>query len=104
MSVTMDILYDRNFSKNLLNLTSTTRAKVTKTIKLLEKFGYGLRMPYSKKIDSKLFELRVKGKEEIRIFYTIKNDRGVLLHLFKKKPQKTPPKEILTAKKKLESI
>lgn len=71
---------------------------------LLEKFGHGLRMPYSKKMDSKLFELRIKGKEEIRIFYTIKNNRGILLHLFKKKTQKTPPKEILTAKKKLDSI
>lgn len=100
----MEILYDKHFAKQLLELESTTRAKTTKIIKLLEKFGHELRMPYSKKMDSKLFELRIKGKEEVRIFYTVKNDRAILLHLFKKKTQKTPPKEILIAKMKLELI
>ncbi|MBU0982195.1 type II toxin-antitoxin system RelE/ParE family toxin [Patescibacteria group bacterium] len=79
-------------------------AKVLRTIDLLEKFGLKLGMPHCKKINNELFELRVKGKREIRILYSIKNGQIVLLHGFIKKTRKIPSKEILLAERRLKSL
>jgi len=100
----MNIIYDNSVGKAILKLEETSMAKVVRTIALLEKFGEELRMPHSKKITSKLFELRIKGKQEIRIFYTFLNKNTILLHLFIKKSQKTPPNEIATAQRKLANL
>jgi phage-related protein len=74
-----------------------TQAKITHLIELLENYGPYLKPPYIKKIQKKLFELRISGKNAIRIFYTILNQEYYLLHAFKKKSNKTPVKEIKTA-------
>lgn len=73
-------------------LNSNTIAKVIHNIDLLEKYGNLLRMPHSKRLVKGLYELRIKGKEEIRILYTYKSRNIYLLHAFKKKSQKTPKK------------
>lgn len=74
-----------------------TRAKIDHSIMLLHVSGPFLKPPYMKKIANKLYELRIVGKEQIRIFYTIYQNEYYLLHAFKKKSQKTPSKEIQTA-------
>ncbi len=81
-----------------------TIAKVLHTIELLEEFGPNLRMPYSKKIASNLYELRVSGKEAVRVLYS--NIKGIfyLLHAFKKKARKTPKKEIEIALDRLRDL
>lgn len=61
-------------------------------------------MPHSKKITNNLFELRIRGRQEIRIFYIIGKGTATLLHLFVKKTQKTPIGEILAAQKKLKAL
>ncbi len=81
-----------------------TIAKVLHTIELLEEFGANLRMPYSKKITNNLYELRVSGKEAIRIFYTKAKNTFYLLHAIKKKAQKTPKKEIEIAIDRLRDL
>ena len=87
------------------SLQKSTQAKVIRTIDLLGEFGNDLGAPYSKKLDSKLFELRIRGKEEIRIFYSFGPGRvAYLLHGFKKKSQKTPKRELNLAKKRLDLI
>jgi len=75
-------------------LEKKSYARVLRSISLLQEFGPSLRMPYSKKIASKLYELRVKGIETIRIFYTQANQEYYLVHAFKKETQKTPRQEI----------
>lgn len=57
-----------------------------------------------KKILDKLFELRIRGKEEIRLFFTHNEQGFYVLHVFKKKTNKTPKKEIAVATKRLENI
>lgn len=74
--------------------------KVARHINLLEQFGSELRMPYSKSLGNHLFELRIRGQQEVRIFYTFHEDKAVLLHGFIKKTQKTPAREIETAMSK----
>jgi phage-related protein len=64
---------------------------------LLANLGHTLPMPYSKKLTKELSELRIKGKNEIRIIYTQINGIYILLHAFAKKTQKTPFKEIQIA-------
>lgn len=54
-------------------LDTDTHARVYKTIGLLEQFGYHLGLPQSRALGNGLFELRVRGKCEIRIFYTFFN-------------------------------
>lgn len=100
----MKITYDDSIKKALFKLESSSVTKVLRTIDLLERFGKDLRMPHSKKISENLFELRVKGKQEIRIFYTFRKNYGALLHLFVKKSQKTPLKELSTAQRRLDLL
>ncbi|RJP46098.1 MAG: type II toxin-antitoxin system RelE/ParE family toxin [Armatimonadetes bacterium] len=73
------------------------RTKIGLSIRLLINNGPYLKPPYIKKLQSKLYELRISGKIEIRIFYTIANNEYYLLHVFKKKSQKTPSKEAKVA-------
>jgi len=62
---------------------------------LLKEHGPNLGMPYSKYMKDGLYELRVRGKNEVRIFYIFQIQHTIcLLHAFKKKSQKTPPKEL----------
>jgi len=79
-------------------------AKVTHAIDLLEKHGSLLGMPHSKYLSSKLHELRVRGRQEIRVVYAVVNNKIYLLHAFRKHTQKTPAKEIDTALKRLREI
>ncbi|MDP3973223.1 MAG: type II toxin-antitoxin system RelE/ParE family toxin [Candidatus Daviesbacteria bacterium] len=74
-----------------------TYAKILQSMRLLANNGPFLKPPYIKKIQDKLYELRISGKVAIRIFYTITNHEYYLLHAFKKKSQKTPFKEIKVA-------
>lgn len=90
--------------KFITSLEPPTIAKVTHVIDLLEKHGSLLGMPHAKRIASKLHELRIRGKQEVRIIYAIVGRRIYLLHAFKKQTQKTPPKEMVTAVKRLTEI
>lgn len=85
-------------------LNKSSKARVVRTLELLKEFGNNLRLPYSKALGKNLFELRIKGKQEIRLFYTYYNSNAVILHGFVKKTQKTPQKEITIALKKLKIL
>jgi len=79
------------------SLHRTTFAKTLRTIDLLEQFGPKLGMPHSRRISQTISELRIRGEQEVRIFYSIRSDTAFLLHGFIKKTQKTPPREITHA-------
>ena len=81
-----------------------TVLKITKTIEYLERGGPFLKPPHTKKIVNNLYELRIQGKEAIRIFYSKIVGEYYLLHAFKKKTQKTPRKEIETALDRLKEL
>lgn len=81
-----------------------THAKILQYIKLLANNGPFLKPPYIKKLQGKLYELRVSSVVAVRIFYTISNNEYYLLHVFKKKSQKTPIKEIKIAVDRVKEI
>lgn len=72
-----------------------TKAKIVHAVKLLKLYGNKLGLPHSKPLGSGLHELRIRGKEEIRIFYCFTSGKTIhLLHGFKKQTQQTPQKEL----------
>ncbi len=73
---------------------------------MIEKFGPALGLPYTKAIGEGLFEIRAKGKEGIgrSFFCTVKGKEIVILHSFIKKSQKTPKRELATARKRLKEV
>lgn len=74
-----------------------TQTKIANLIRLLIDYGPFLKPPYAKKMQNKLYELRVSGQVAVRVFYTIYSDCYYLLHAFKKKSKKTPMKELKIA-------
>lgn len=86
------------------SLDPKTISKIGSDINLLEKHGSFLRMPYSKKLTKDLYELRTRGKQEVRIIYGFIGRMIYLLHAFIKKTQQTPSKEIETANKRFQDL
>lgn len=81
------------------NLDPKIKSKVIAVMNLLKEFGILVGPPHSKKVTgTPLWELRILGSDNIRIFYVaIVNHKFLLLHVFKKKKQKTDTKEVKTA-------
>lgn len=78
--------------------------KVFSYFSLLQNNGPFLKPPQIKKLQSNLYELRVKSKLNIRIFYTMFNNEYYILHVFKKKTQKIPIKELKIAIDRMKTI
>jgi len=97
-------IFDTSLEDFVKSLQKSASAKVLRNIDLLEEFGARLGPPHAKKISSRLFELRIPGKQEIRIFYTFHKSQIFLLHGFVKKSQKTPQREIKIAIQKLNGL
>lgn len=85
------------------SLEIKAQLKVRDTIKLLQEFGIFLGLPHAKKLTgTKLWELRIVGGDNVRVLYVAATGKiFVLLHGFKKKKDKTPPKEIRIAEERL---
>lgn len=85
-------------SEFLASLQPQTIAKFRYQVRLLSEFGPKLAMPHAKAIGDGLFELRVRGKEEVRGLYIfIDGNDVVILHAFKKKSMAIPGRELKIA-------
>lgn len=102
--------YKDNSGKNpieefLLELEKSNKVLVVRTKQGIEKLRnrFYHKEPLSKYIEPGLWEIRVKaGSSILRIFYTYKKGRIIiLLHAFVKKQQKTPAKELEIARARL---
>lgn len=84
------------------SLNKKSISRITRALSILQEYGNFIRMPYSKKLTKDVYELRIKGVESIRILYAFgPAEKIYLLHGFKKKTQKVPPKEIKLAETRL---
>jgi len=70
---------------------------------IIEEFGPAIGKPYTAPMGGGLFEIRAKGREGIgrSLFCTVKGKEIVILASFIKKTQKTPKKEIDTARRRM---
>ena len=104
MAYDICVLRPDEFRKFVMKLDSDSKARVVRDIDFLKENGARLTMPYAKKIDKELWELRTTGKQKVRIIYSIKGDQIYVVNWFVKKSQKTPVKELETALKRLTEI
>ncbi len=86
------------------SLEIKAQAKVRDSVVLLREFGITVSSHHTKKLTgTDLWEIRILGSDSIRIIYVaIVQKTFLLLHGFKKKSKKTPPKEIKIAERRLE--
>lgn len=85
------------------SLEEPAKTKIKHTVDLLREFGPNLGPPHAKKLSgTPLWELRILGQNNVRVFYVPIPDKNFLfLHGFIKKSEKTPEKETKTALKRL---
>jgi phage-related protein len=98
--------YNSKVETEILDLPEGLLARYFRLTDLMLEFGANLGMPHTKAIENGLFELRIKGKEGIaRTFYCTKVDkRIVMLHVFVKKTQKIPAKELKIAFERMTEV
>jgi len=72
----------------------------------MEAYGPDLGMPHTRAMGDGLYELRLKAAEGIaRVLYcTIVGRKIVMLHQFIKKTDKTPPRELETARRRMKEF
>jgi hypothetical protein len=103
----MEIHYfDKSVEQFIESLDKPTGAKVVRMIGLLERFGNRLGLPHSKNIGHGLFELRARGRHEVRLLYAFHNGAVILLGFIKKSnaiPQRLF-REAIRKKKALDNI
>ena len=65
-----------------------------------------VREPYVKHLEGPLWEMRLKGRSGIAraVYVTAVGRRVVVVHVFEKKTQKTPRREIITALKRAQEV
>ena len=78
----------------LLGLDRQDRQYIGKDIQKVE-FGWPVGMPYSRKIEKGLYEVRsnISNGRIARVLFCIQDNQMILLHGFIKKTQTTPNKE-----------
>jgi phage-related protein len=95
--------YSDRVESEILNLAPGFVARFIRYAERMELFGPDLGMPHTRAMGGGLFELRLKAAEGIaRVFYcTVVDRRIVILHQFVKKSEKTPPKELQIARRRM---
>ena len=84
----------------ILSVDKKMRAKILKTIAMLQNNGTELRMPYSEYLEDGIFEIRAKVGTDISrvLYFFVVGHKIILTNGFIKKTQKTPKGEIEKAK------
>ena len=83
------------------------RASFQRITELIQTHGLErVREPYVKHLEGPLWEMRLKGRSGIAraCYVTALGRRIVVVHVFEKKTQKTPRREILTALKRAKEV
>ncbi|MBT3250072.1 MAG: type II toxin-antitoxin system RelE/ParE family toxin [Candidatus Pacebacteria bacterium] len=102
MRVNKKVIVAKSAQKEFKKLSKNIRAKIDSRVMILSRDGK-LIDPFGKKIDDKLFEIRVKVGSQWRVLYAyIWDNHVILLSVFQKKTNKTPSREIVKARKRLE--
>jgi phage-related protein len=85
----------------LKSLPAAHKKIIGEDIKTVQ-FGWPVGMPLVEKIETDLWETRSRVPDGIvRVLFTVDRGRMVLLHGFVKKTQKSPPKELATARARM---
>ena len=83
------------------------QARFLRIARLIESAGLpNVHEPYVKHLEGALWEMRMKGKDGIAraVYVTATGSRVVVVHVFVKKTQKTPRREIETALRRAKEV
>jgi phage-related protein len=88
----------------LQSLSATDRKLVGEEIRTVQ-LGWPIGMPVVRKLETELWEIRVRVKDGIaRVLFTIETREAILLHGFIKKSQKIPVDDLHTALVRLKQL
>lgn len=98
--------YSSALEAELLRLPAGFVARFLRYAERMEIYGPDLGMPHTRAMGGGLFELRLKAADGIaRVFYcTVVDRRVVMLHQFIKKTEKTPPRELEIARRRMKEV
>lgn len=98
--------YSEAVQEEILELPDTLAARYIVLTRRMTALGPNLGRPHTEAFGDGLFELRLKGAEGIaRVFFcTLIGRRIVMLHSFVKKTQRTPPRELAIATKRMKEV
>lgn len=96
---------DSPFDKFLDSISEQQQRKIIRILTNIETYGLTTGIPHIKKLTGTLlWEIRILGQDNIRVFYASLVGNSILvLHGFTKKSQKTPSREIETAVSRLKN-
>lgn len=100
----MEVIINDEVKRFIRSLQRPTEAKLSRLIVLLSKYGQDLGMPRIKYVTQGMYELRIRGQQEVRVFCIFHKKQAYLLHGFIKKTQKTPKKELEIAMRKKQEL
>lgn len=81
------------------------QSKINRQILYIEEYGLNRAVPNLRKVTGTDFwELRILGKENIRLFCLQKEKTILIVHIFNKKSQKTPLKEIEVTRQRIRQL
>jgi phage-related protein len=100
------VYYSQEVQEEIMNLPVTLQARFIGLTDRMMEHGPNLGLPHTDAFGGGLFELRLKGAEGIaRVFFClIVKQQIVMLHIFIKKTQKTPDKELKLAKQRMKEF
>ena len=98
--------YSDAVEEEILALPDTLAARYIVLTRRMTAVGANLGPPYTDAFGEGLFELRLKGADGIaRVFFcTLIGRRIMMLHAFIKKSQKTSPRELEVARKRMKEV
>jgi len=98
---------DDGVSDALDALAPDIRARFRRIVELIQSHGLeNLREPYVKHLEGPVWEMRMSGRDGIAraAYVTAAGRRVVVVHVFAKKTQKTPRRDIETALRRAKEV
>ena len=106
MKWTVEFL-DRDVQAELYAMPADIIASFIRIMDMIESYGLErMREPYVKHLEGAVWEMRMKGKDGIAraAYVTATGRRVVVVHVFPKKTQKTPRREIQIALRRAKEV
>ena len=90
--------------REIKDLPDDLQSRFVHVAEMLEEFGPAqVGLPHVRPIRGKLWEMRLSGKDNIAraLYFAARGRRLVVVRVFVKKSQKTPPREIKLAERRM---
>lgn len=98
--------YNNSVKDNARVLHKSIKAKFEAILDKILEYGPDLGLPFTRAMGKGLFEIRAKGHAGIArgLFCTISKNTVIILHVFVKKTDSTPKKELELAIKRMKEV